>query len=94
MATFVMFGTYSSDALREMSAQRTNKAVDLIKKFEGEVKDVYALLGEIDLLLIVSFPGIEQAMKASVALSKMTGVAFTTMPAVTVEKFDEMMRGI
>jgi len=45
-------------------------------------------------MLIVDFPGIEQAMKASVALSKMTGIAFTTSPAVTVEKFDEMMRGI
>ncbi len=89
-----MFGAYSSDALGEMNAQRTNKAADLIKKFEGEVKDIYALLGEIDVMLIVDFPGIEQAMKASVALSKMTGIAFTTSPAVTVEKFDEMMRGI
>ena len=33
----------------------------------------------------------EQAMKASVALSKLTGISFATYPAVTVEDFDKMM---
>jgi hypothetical protein len=33
----------------------------------------------------------EQAVKASVALSKLTGIAFTTFPAVTVEDFDKLM---
>jgi uncharacterized protein with GYD domain len=52
---------------------------------------MYSLLGEKDLVFILTFPGIEQAMKASVALSKMTGISFTTLPAVTVEEFDKMM---
>ena len=91
MATFFMFGKYSSEGLKEMSAERTDKAVSLIKKFDGEVDSVYALLGEQDLVLIVDFPGVEQAMKASVALSKLTGVSFTTSPAVTVEEFDKMI---
>lgn len=90
MGTFFMFGTYSSEALREISAERTDKANNLIKKFGGEVTSMYALLGEKDLVFIVNLPGIEQAMKASVALSKMTGISFTTSPAVTVEEFDKM----
>ena len=53
---------------------------------------MYALMGDKDLLLIVSFPGVEQAMKVSVALSKLTGIAFTTVPAVTVDKFDKLIR--
>ena len=52
---------------------------------------MYALLGEKDLVIILTFPGVEEAMKASVALSKLTGVSFTTSPAVTVEEFDKMM---
>jgi len=91
MGTFFMFGKYSSGALKEISAERTDKANNLIKKFDGEVISMYALLGEKDLVFIVNLPGIEQAMKASVALSKLTGISFTTSPAVTVEEFDKMI---
>ena len=91
MKTFFMFGNYSLEALKEMSAERTDKAESLIKKFGGEVKSIYALLGEHDLVIIADFPEIEQAMKASVALCKLTGVSFNTSPAVTVEDFDKMM---
>jgi uncharacterized protein with GYD domain len=94
MATFFMFGKYSSEALKEMSAERTDKAVSLIKKFGGEVNSMYALLGERDLVLIADFPELEQAIKASVALTKMTGVSFTSSPAVPVEEFDKMIAGI
>jgi len=91
MATFLMFGKYSSEALRGVSSKRTEEAVSLIKKFGGEVKAMYSLLGEKDLVIILTFPGIEEAMKASVALSKLTGISITTSPAVTVEEFDKMM---
>ena len=94
MATFFMFGKYSSEALKEMSAERTDKAVSLIKKFGGEVNSMYALLGERDLVLIVDFPELEQAIKASVALTKTTGVSFSSSPAVPVEEFDKMIAGI
>jgi len=91
MAMFFMFGRYSSEALKGISSKRTKEAVSLIKKFGGDVKSMYALLGEKDLVFILTFPGIEQAMKASIALSKLTGIAFTTLPAVTVEEFDKLM---
>jgi uncharacterized protein with GYD domain len=94
MATFFMFGKYSPEAVKGLSAERTGKSSSLIKKFRGEVKSIYALLGAQDLVIIADFPGVEQAMKASVALSKMTGIAFTTSPAVAVEDFDKMMAEI
>jgi Uncharacterized conserved protein len=91
MATFFMLGKYSSDALKGVSAVRTDKAMKLIKKFGGEVKSMYALLGEIDIVFILTFPDMEKAIQASVALNKLTGISFTTLPAVTVEEFDKMM---
>lgn len=94
MATFFMFGKYSSESLKAMSAERTDKAVGVIKKFGGEVNSMYALLGEQDLVLIVDFPGVEQVVKASIALTKMTGVAFSSSPAVPVEDFDKMIAEI
>ena len=39
-----------------------------------------------------TLPGIDDAIKASVALSDLTGIAFTTCPAVTVEAFDELVK--
>jgi len=91
MGTFFMFGRYSSEALKGMSAKRTKEAEGLLKKFGGKVEGMYALLGEKDLVFILTFPGIEQAMKASVALSKTTGISFTTLPAVTIEEFDKLI---
>lgn len=91
MAVFLMFGKYSSEAIKGISPKRTEKAVEIIKKAGGEVKSMYALLSEQDLVLIVSFPGIEEVMKVSVALAKQTGISFTTAPAVEVEEFDKLM---
>jgi len=91
MATFFMFGKYSLEAIKEMSTERTDKIVGLIKKLGGDVNSMYALLGEKDLVFIVSFPNVEQAIKASVALSKFTHISFTTSQAVTVAEFDKMI---
>jgi uncharacterized protein with GYD domain len=91
MTTFLIFGKYSSEAGKKISKERTEKAISLFKKFGGEVESMYALLGEHDLVFIVNLPGIEQAMKASVALTKMTDISFKTSPAVTVEEFDKLM---
>jgi len=94
MATFFMFGKYSSEAVKKIAAKRTKDAVKLLKKFKGKVNAMYALLGENDLVFIVNLPDVKQAMKASVALNKLTGISFTTLPAVTVEEFDKMMNDL
>ena len=91
MTTFLMFGNYSSRALQEMSIQRTDKAVDLIKRFGGQVEAMYATLGQYDLVFVVSLPGADEAIKASIALTKLTGITFSTSPAVTVQEFDKLM---
>jgi len=85
-----MLGSYSQDSIKEMSADRTDRAIALIDKFGGKVKAGYAMLGEYDLALIVDLPDTEQAMKTSVALSKLLGVGFTTSPAVSFETFDKL----
>jgi len=91
MMTFILFGKYTMEALKGMSAQRTEDAVEAIGQCGGEVEAMYATLGPHDLVFVISFPTIDDAMKCSVFLSRMTGVAFTTSPAVTVEQFDQMM---
>ena len=91
MATYLMFGKYSVDAVKQISAERTEKTMQLATSFKGTVTAMYAMLGEYDLLFIVEMPGNEQALQFSVALSKLTGIAFATSPAVTVAEFDKLM---
>ena len=90
MATFFMFGKYTSEAIKEMSIERTNQVVREIQKLKGEVSAMHALLGEYDLLFCVNLPNIETAMQASVKLNKLTGISFTTFPAVPIETFDRL----
>jgi uncharacterized protein with GYD domain len=90
MSTYFFFGRYSETALKEISAKRTEQAAATIKKFGGQVKSVYALLGAHDLVIIAEVPGTEAAMQISLALHKLTGIAFTTAPAVPVEQFDKL----
>lgn len=91
MSTFILFGKYTTEALKGISAKRTEKATRLIQKYGGEVKAIYALLGPHDLALIAEFPGINEALQASVALTKLTGIGFTTSPAIPVEEFDKLV---
>jgi uncharacterized protein with GYD domain len=91
MPKFVFFGNYTSKAMEGMSAERTRQANSLVEKFGGEITAGYALLGETDLVFIGSFPSIEKAMQASVAVSKLTNITFTTAPAVSIEEFDKLV---
>jgi uncharacterized protein with GYD domain len=90
MATYIMLGKYSLEGMKGVSAERTGKSVAIIEKNGGVLKSGYATLGEQDLILILEFPGTEEAMKASVDLAKLTGIAFTTSPAVSLKKFDKL----
>ena len=85
-----MFGNYTTDAVKEISINRTQQAIETIRDLGGEVKCVYALLGEYDLLFWVDLPDIEAAMKASLIMTRITDVSFRTCPAVKVEIFDKL----
>ena len=91
MPIFLMFGKYSSEALKGISPERTDKAVQLVKRHGGKVISMYAVLGEHDLVFTLDFPDAEKAMAASVALNKLTGISFRTSPVVEVERFDKLM---
>lgn len=94
MATYFMFGKYSADAIKGISAARTQKANALIKKFGGKISSIYALTGEKDLVIIATFSSTEKAVKSSIAIAKLTGIAFTTAEAIAVAAFDKMISSI
>jgi uncharacterized protein with GYD domain len=91
MATFFMFGKYSAESIRTISIDRTQKAIAAIRDLGGEVKGMYALLGEYDLLFCVELNKNDDAFKASISLTQLTGISFKSCPAVPVETFDRLM---
>lgn len=94
MALYFLFGKYSVSGLHEISPERTAAAGSLVQELRGEIKAMYALLGVHDVILILDMPDLEQAMQASVALTRLTGISFATSPAIEVEKFDHLVKGI
>ena len=91
MATFFIFGKYSSESARQISAERTAKVHRLIEEMGGEVKGIYALLGEHDVVLITELPRMADAMRVSIALKRLTDISFFTVPAMPVEEFDQLV---
>lgn len=94
MNTYYLFGSYTRESLKHISRDRTDRARELIQNFGGEIILMHATLGCHDLVLIINFPDNKAAMKASVALTRDTGIRFETLPAVTVTDFDELVREI
>jgi uncharacterized protein with GYD domain len=91
MSTYAMFGKYSLEGAKGISAKRTEQSMALLKKYKAELKAGYALLGDVDLLLVVESPDNGKAMQLSAALGKLLGVSFSTAPAVSIDEFDKLM---
>lgn len=91
MTTFIMTGRYSAEAIRQISSGRTTEGIKIIKQCGGKFVAAYATMGKTDLLAIVEFPGVSEAIKASVALNKALGISFSTVPAILVEDFDKLV---
>ena len=91
MSIFLMFGKYSSEATKDISSDRTEKARELILKSGGKIISMFAVMGEHDLVFTIDFPDTEKAIAASVALYRLTGIHFTTSPVVDVEQFDRLV---
>ena len=91
MSIFLMFGKYSSEAMKDISPDRTEKTREVIKKNGGKIISMYAVMGEHDLVFTIDFSDADKAIATSVALHRLTGIHFTTSAVVDVEQFDKLV---
>lgn len=91
MNTYFMFGKYSHEATKEITPERTTKAKKIIGKLGGQVKGMYAILGDYDIIMLIEGPDMESIMKISVDLHILTGIHFSTYPAMPVDYFDALI---
>jgi len=73
MATFMIFGNYTKEALDGPGAARIREAGALVRQHGGKVKGMYALLGEHDLVLIVDLPDMANTIQVSTTFSEVAG---------------------
>jgi uncharacterized protein with GYD domain len=85
-----MLGSYPADAIKHISAIRTEECARIIEGLGGEIILLDALLGQYDLAFITKFSDNNAAFKASLALMKTTGINFITLPAIPVAEFDKL----
>ncbi|MDQ1314523.1 MAG: hypothetical protein QG662_632 [Pseudomonadota bacterium] len=90
MATYLMFGALTRAARKAVSAKRTADAMALIKKHGGEFKAGYALLGEVDFVVVPDLPGMKSTVQVPVGLSRLLDIKFRTAPAVGIDAFDKL----
>ena len=93
MKTFIITGRYTTEAIKQISGKRTTKAAEIVRKCGGKIVAAYATMGGTDLLAIMEFPGVNEAIKASVALNKALGISFSTVPAIAIGEFDKLVGG-
>ncbi len=91
MTRFFMYGKYTVDGIKQISKSRTGEVTKILKQCGGEIFDGFATLGDKDLCLIVDLPDLKSAMRASVLLTRATGIGFSCVPAITFEEFDNLV---
>ena len=90
MQTYYMLGKYSTLGVKHISAVRSENCIKMLEELGGEIILLDALLGEYDLAIIARFPNNAAALKASLALEKLTELTLKTMPAISVAEFDQL----
>ena len=90
-STYFMFGSYSPDSIKKISPHRTDDVVGIVERFNGQILAMYALIGAYDVVIVMNLPGNQEAMEVSVALHRATGISFTTAPALSIGRYDELI---
>lgn len=90
MSTYFIFGNYTPEGVNQITTKRTEDVSSVVKQCGGELREIYALLGNNDLCFICEFNSVEDAAKASLGITKRTGIGCTTCPAISVSDFDQI----
>jgi uncharacterized protein with GYD domain len=87
MGTFFMFGRYSLGTTEKISPERAAVVHEEVERLGGRVQNIYALLGEYDVVIIADLPRMGEAMQAAFALKQRTGISLFTSAAMSIEEF-------
>ncbi|MEX2081428.1 MAG: GYD domain-containing protein [Dehalococcoidia bacterium] len=94
MATYILLSTLTDEG-RKTLKERPDRLHEVNKEIEtmgGRVVAQYAVLGGYDFVNVVEAPSNEVIARISVELGARGTVHITTLPALAVDTFTEMLR--
>ncbi len=95
MATYILLSTLTDEG-RKTLKERPERLKEVNKEIEtmgGRVVSQYAVLGGYDFVNVVEAPSNEVIARISVELGSRGTVHITTLPALAVDTFTEMLSG-
>jgi len=95
MATYIMLSTLTDEG-RKTLKERPERLQEVNREIEAmgaRVTSQYAVLGTYDFVNILEAPDNETIARISVELGARGTVSLTTLPALPVEAFTQMLRG-
>jgi uncharacterized protein with GYD domain len=94
MATFIMLSKLTDEG-RKTLKERPERLAEVNKEIEtmgGRVTAQYAVLGGFDFVNVVEAPSNEVIARISVELGSRGTIEVTTLPAMQIPEFTEMLR--
>jgi uncharacterized protein with GYD domain len=94
MATYIMLSTLTDEG-RKTLKERPERLQEVNREIEAmgaRVTQQYAVLGGYDFINILEAPDNETIARISVELGSRGTVSLTTLPALTVEAFTQMLK--
>lgn len=95
MATYIMLSTLTDEG-RKTLKERPERLQEVNREIEAmgaRVMQQYAVLGNYDFVNILEAPDNETIARISVELGARGTVSLTTLPALPVDAFTQMLRG-
>ena len=95
MATYIMLSTLTDEG-RKTLKERPERMQEVNREIEAmgaRVTHQYAVLGGYDFINILEAPDNETIARISVELGSRGTVVLTTLPALPVETFTQMLKG-
>jgi uncharacterized protein with GYD domain len=95
MATYILLSTLTDEG-RKTLKERPERMQEVNREIEamgGRVTQQYAVLGGYDFVNILEAPDNETVARISVELGARGTIQLTTLPAISVEHFTQMLKG-
>ena len=95
MATYIMLSTLTDEGRRTLK-ERPERLQEVNRELEAmgaRVTHQYAVLGGYDFVNIIEAPDNETVARISVELGSRGTVTLTTLPAIAVDQFTQMLKG-
>ena len=95
MATYVMLSTLTDEGRKTMKErpERLQEVNKEIERMGARVVMQYAVLGAYDFINVIEAPSNEVIARISVELGARGTVQLTTLPALGIDAFTQMLRG-